>query len=819
MSTRNLEQLFNPRCLVAMTGPALPGSKEKLLLDNLARADSRSRVYVVGGGQSPGGRLIAVDRLEAVPEAIDILLYARPLARIGEIFPAANLDRVANLVLLGFDDPDEPGLLDRVATWARERRVRVLGNNSIGLLLPQRRLNASYHPAMPHPGNIALISQSGALITSILDIARERHIGFSHVVSTGNLLDIDFGDLIDYLGDDDQVDAIALYLENLRQVKKFLSACRQAARQKPIIALKSGRHPRIQKILRRRPSSRQLGSSTAYESAFRRAGIISLGSINELLTAGVTLSSRNIPHGNSFAIITNSDALGLFSVDQLLFRRRQPAPINPRLRRELQNIIPGNPDKNPIYVGATANNKIFADAITAALTAGNFAALIILIVSNGFCRPAEIVATVAAESQRHPVKLFYAWLGGSSFLQHQAREFMRRRIPVYFSLEEALDAYYYSSRYRDKQLKLMAIPPFFDDAQPVHKARARQLLAPKLSDQPTRPPAAITRELLHIYGLPVREDNPGGGGKTLQLRLGSNLDPEFGPVISLGLAGPCARFNPEQATMLPPLNPLLNRHLLESSPAGPQLHRYSLTRLHEVMLRFSTLLEDFAEIRHLELHLQVAEDGTVTIAAAAMEVQAASVTAPHHLVIMPYPGQYRSEVRLDDGTRILIRPIKPEDEEKHFAFFHSLSRQTNYYRFFSYRKQLTREQITRFTQIDYDREMAIIALVRENGREKTIGVNRMVYYPHRDRYEFALVVTDAWQGRGVGKILMEKLLAIARDRGLKTIYGQVLAENSRMLRFCRRFGFREVDSEGDVVLLRLELESETAAAGSDDKNA
>lgn len=807
MSTKNLDQLFAPQCLAVIADFCPMGYKEQLLINNLSQLDSRHHIYFVNSPCIPPEvKGIKVDSLEQINEPIDILMFARPLSLVTEIFRCRNIDTVANLILLGFTEESSPELLQKIASEARQHRIRILGSNSIGILIPGRHLNASYHPTMPHPGKIALISQSGALITSILDVAREQNIGFSHVVSIGTLLDIDFGDLIDYLGSNEQITAIALYLENIKNVKKFLSACRSVSRIKPIIALKSGRHPRIQTLVRQRhPGSREVGNSEVYESAFRRAGLISVENIEQLLTASITLSTRNIPYNNRFAIITNSDALGIFAVDQFLFRKLFPTPIGKEMQERLATIIPGNEtEENPIYIGATADNRTFINTTSVALESDNFDALIVLMVINGFIKPHKIVAELEKIRARFPVKIFYAWLGGSHFHRHKARDFLQDDIPVYLSLQESLSAYYYSERYRYKLTKLMAIPPLFDDAAPAQKGRTRQLLAPFLTPGVTPLPECITRELLQTYGIPAPT-----AVKFLEtaveLVVAGSWDPEFGPFISLGLGGSCARFNPESAIMLPPLNTLLARRMIEKSPAGEVLKSYPLDKLDELLLRFSTLLCDFAELRQTRLEIQLDENGKLRLSNASIQVKSSSVAAPKHLAIMPYPSHYQFKETLADGTTMLIRPIKPEDEEKHFAFFHSLSRQTNYYRFFSYRKKLTHEQITRFTQIDYDREMAIIALVEENGKEKTIGVNRLAYYPQEERYEFALVVTDDWQGKGVGKILMEKLLYIARDRGIKTIYGNILAENSKMIRFCLGFGFKEYRSEGDVVLVKLEL--------------
>ena len=810
MSTKNLDQLFAPRCLAVMAD-LCPGSyKEQLLINNLSQLDNQHHVYFIGSPcLPPEAKGMQVDSLEHIEEPIDILIFARPLSTLREVFHYRNSKAIANLILLGFTEESPPELLREILAEARRHKIRILGSNSIGLLIPRRHLNASYHPTMPLHGKIALISQSGALITSILDVAREQDIGFSHVVSIGNLLDIDFGDLIDYLGGNEQIAVIALYMENIKNVKKFLSACRSVSRIKPVIVLKSGRHPRIQALIQQRIVGRQLGSSEVYESTFRRAGIISVDNINQLLTASITLSTRNIPYGSRFAIITNSDALGIFAVDQLLFRKLYPTPMDTKLQARLAAIIPGSEAAgNPINLDATADNALFITTSTTVLEAGNFDALIIIMVVNGFIKPHKIVAELEKIRARFPAKIFYTWLGGSSFHRHKARDFIQNDIPVYLSLQESLSSYYYSERYRYKLTKLMAIPPLFDDAAPVHKGRARQLLAPFLEEKPSLLPENVTRELLHIYGIPtpaVAAAAKNSAQAPVDLAISSRWDPEFGPFIALGLAGTCARFNPETAIMLPPINVLLAQRMINKSPAGEILKTYQLEKLHELLLRFSTLLCDFAALWQARLEIRLAENGTLELKTASIEVKSSSVEAPHHLAIMPYPSHYQFRETLADGTSLLIRPIKPEDEEKHFAFFHSLSRQTNYYRFFSYRKRLSHEQITRFTQIDYDREMAIIALVEENGREKTIGVNRLAYYPQEDRYEFALVVTDDWQGKGVGKILMEKLLYIARDRGIKTIYGNILAENHTMIQFCHRFGFKEYQAEGEVVLVKLEL--------------
>ena len=223
------------------------------------------------------------------------------------------------------------------------------------------------------------------------------------------------------------------------------------------------------------------------------------------------------------------------------------------------------------------------------------------------------------------------------------------------------------------------------------------------------------------------------------------------------------------------------------------------------ILRLASMLTDCPEICKLKFALEETCDKLFQVCYGEIWVKANPVPPPRHLVIMPYPNEYEFHDRLSDGRPLFIRPIRPEDEELHHELFRSLSRQTNYFRFFSYRRHLTHEQAARFTQIDYDREIAIIALLQDRGRPRSIGVNRLSYRPRLDQHEFAIVVADEFQGLGVGAILMQRLLQIARDRRIDVVYGTVLAENLKMIDFCRAFGFVIDHQEGENIIFRLEL--------------
>jgi acyl-CoA synthetase (NDP forming)/RimJ/RimL family protein N-acetyltransferase len=808
MSIHNLDRLLDPHSIALIADLEPPGYKEQLLLHHLAAAPAGINIYVVAPRNfSPPERLVPVAALEDIPEAIDILLVARPPAAVPRLLADHREPVIGTMILLGFTGGTIPAdLQETISRVTRQKKIRLLGPNSIGCLLPHLPLNLSFHPRLPPAGRIALISQSGALITAVLEDARQYMVGFSRVVNLGTFLDIDFGDLLDWLGDDDHTTVVLLYVEYIHNVKKFLSACRSVARIKPVIALKSGRSPDVRRHIGRR-SIAIPGDPAVYECAFRRAGVITVETMGELLTAGIALAGGAVPAGDRYALITNSDALGSLALDHLIDRHLYPRPPSTELAARLTPLVVSAPGELPIAVSGSTDSRQFSDAVIACLHAMEHDAIIVIMVNNGFIAPHRIAARVREMTRNYPGTVYYAWLGGSSSHRHQADASKRQSFPVYFNLEDVINAYTYGERYRRKRVGMMAMVPQLDHTRQVDPEMVHNLLAPYAGASPTPLPAAAAEHLLNWFGIqpapfPASQDQP-------RLRAGIRRDAEFGPYIYIGIGDPCATFAPGNAIMLPPLNRLLARWLIDRSPAAPALEDPARRGgLEDLLLAISALICQTALIVAVDLELAGIPNAAFGVVHAAITVQASRVSAPGHLMIMPYPNQYTWHQRLADGTPVTIRPIRPEDEERHLALFHSLSPRTNYYRFFSYRRKLDRAQLTRFTQIDYDREMAIIAVVRDednNGAERTIGVSRLAYHPHSGRHEFAIVVTDAWQGRGVGRILMDRLLEIAADRHITTIHGIVLAENERMLTFCRRYGFQTVGRDGVTILLRLDL--------------
>jgi acetyltransferase len=810
MTVYNLEYLFAPRTLAMVGHFAEPSSKEGSILKNLcaSRCESLDVFDLDGQGRAEGyaERASWHRGLEDVGHSVDVLVAALSVREVAGIIDECARLRVKNIVLTrrrmrGEDEEYE----EEIRRKARSAGIRLLGLNSSGLIVPGVQLNTFSFEADPADGRIALLSQSGSIASSILDRAQERKIGFSHVVSLGSLLDIDFGDAIDYLVWEQNVRCVLLSIENLVAVKKFLSACRAAARAKPIVAIKGGRSALGGEIIAKH-TGKPAGEDKVYDTAFRRAGIIRVETIGELLSSGEALARKGVPKGERLGIITNSGGIGVLIADSLSLKGLPIPQLSPELRAQLERYAaPYSGSLNPLCLGGDVDASRYVEVIDAYLRSGEFHAVMVVMVLGGAFSPRAVAERVRHRAASANVDLVYVWLGNRSEHEESARRLAEQGDTIYYSVEEATTAYAYSVRYRDMLSKIVVVPPRFDHALAYRQREAREHVSKLLEGDREAPKEHEAGELLELYGIPV--DPMPRGEVEYELKAGVRTDLEFGPYLFLGVGGRMARVVREESVILPPLNRLLAGRLIEKSGLAERLDLSSeaVENLEEIIVRISQLVVDFPEIYDLEVNpLALAEEGFIACRAR-LRLRDRGLRSPDHLATAPYPNQYEFVERLRDGRSVQVRPIRPEDAASHYEFVRSLSSQTLYNRFFGVRRQLSDQEMVRFTQIDYDREIAIIATVEDEGREVTIGVNRVSYDPHEATYEFSVVVADAWQGTGVGAILMEKLLYIARDRGIRSIYGLVLPGNRKMLGLATRFGFTVAEHDADTVTIRVDL--------------
>ena len=280
-----------------------------------------------------------------------------------------------------------------------------------------------------------------------------------------------------------------------------------------------------------------------------------------------------------------------------------------------------------------------------------------------------------------------------------------------------------------------------------------------------------------------------------EILLGAKRDPDFGPVILFGMGGIFTEIMRDKALGLPPMNRLLARRLMQQTKTHMLLQGYrnrppaDLEQIEELIVRLSQFLVDFPEILELDMNPVLVKNGKLVVVDSRLLISKIDIVSPLHLVISPYPAENEYRMITEGDIAVFIRPIKPEDATLYLDFFRSLSPTSIYFRFFGVLKELPATMLSRFTQIDYDREIALVAIDEGSKGERILGVARIIGDPDGREGEFAVLVGDSWQGKGIGSSLLRKCLLIAEKRGFKRIYGTVLSENKNMLALGKKLGF------------------------------
>ncbi len=854
------KDLFNPKTIAVIGNFKEPTCRAITLIDNIQIPDL-DNFYKIN---------YDLDEIKNFKNNLDLLIITVPLKDIPDIIDSFSNIKIKNIIItsgkITIDDDFYEGL---IVEKLKKRNIKLLGMHSFGFMCINKGLNISLFPELPAKGEIAFISQSGAVIHSIIDMTKDRGIGFSYMIDIGTLAGIDFGDAIDYLAYQNDVKTILLFIENLKHPRKFLSAVRAVAKVKPIILIKTGKSEVGKKIIKY-STGKTPGDDLVYDIAFRRAGAVRVNDFAELFICGDILSKKKISYGEKLCIISNAKTLNILISDILEEKGFILPELSENLKNELKKIIFENHMiMNPIDLTMNADNQSIVHTIEKCFFSEEFQTLMVVLLLNRFIDPVFIIKTTKEFMKKYrKCKIIYICIGGKKEERIKLKELQTEDILVFFNLEYAVNSYYYSIKYFRSLEKQIAFTPSFDKDIVYDKEKVSEIIHDLIQKNKYILSDYESKQILSFYGINVNEtyicsnfneakkivkklgfpvvlklDEFIKGEKgykyinneetlnhfykklneiiknrkiktkfniqkmifdiDFEFRIGMETDIEFGPYIYLSYKG---GFN--KVIMLPPLNRFLAQRLiakLKDFERLKQKNLINLLELEEILVRISHLISNHSEIYRIIIDPVLVSNKKIHIVNAFIELKETKVKAPQHLAIRPYPSEYEFLEKLPDGTEVFIRPIRPEDEPLHIEFFYSLSRQTQYYRFFTYTSQITHEQIAMFTHVDYDREIAIVALIKENGKEKIIGVNRLSYIPYEDKYEFAIVVTDAWQGKGVAKILMEKLIYIAKDRNIKKIYGTVLAENRKMINFVKKFGFKIIGFEGETVYIMLEL--------------
>jgi len=900
MSTYRIDHIFNPRSVALVGGSPRRYSVGRAVLRNLRSAGFGGAIGLVNQHYKEIESIAAVKNINDLPVTPDLAIIATPPESVPELIADVGSGGCAAAIILTAGLGHGSGSLSEAAERAaRINGVRLVGPNCLGVLVPERKLNASFAASFPSPGDLVLISQSGAIAAGLIEWAAPRSVGFSAIVSIGDQLDVDFGDLLDHFALDRATRAILLYIESIKDARKFMSAARAAARTKPVVVVKAGRHTRAAAAARTHTGA-LAGADSVYDAAFRRAGLLRVLDLEELFAATETLGRVKRLSGKRLAILTNGGGIGVLAVDRLMDlddRVGMLAAIGPGAMAKLDAALPAIWSRgNPVDIAGDADASRYVAALDALLADDENDAVMVMNVATALASSPEAAAAVAKSVCTHrdtlgsPKPVFAVWVGDRG---EASKQFEAAGIPHYSSESDAVAGFGHLVRYREALDILMETPPSLPEDFTPEIATARSVVTDVLAARRSWLNPMEAAKLLSAYSIAIAPAVPAlspeeaaraaapflNNGQPIALKIHSpdivhksdlggvrlNLaspsavqqaaaemldrvraakpsariagvtvhpmiirpmarelivgvadDATFGPVVVFGRGGTAVEMINDKALALPPLDLKLAHELISRTRVSRVLKAYrdvpaaDETALALVLVKLAQLVADVPEIREIDLNPLLSDHtGAIAIDAriAVAPIEKAGHRFPGHprFAIRPYPKEWERSRHLLNGTALLVRPVRPEDERLYGPFFARVTPNDLRLRFFTPIKEFSHVFIARMTQLDYARAMAFVALDQRTG--DLLGVGRLHANADYNRAEYAVLVRSDVKGQGLGWLLMQTILEYARSEGLGRIEGQVLNENTTMLTMCRELGFSVSADPQDPgsCLVRLEL--------------
>jgi len=876
--TLNLDKIFNPRSVAIIGASDEEGTVGYALMKNFTEHGFEGKIYPVNIRKTEILGLKAYQTVEQIPEPVDLAIIATPAKTVPDVVEQCGKAGIKGIIIIsaGFKEigPEGKALEDKIQEIKKKHGLRIIGPNCLGVIRPSIRLNATFISKMPKPGNIAFISQSGALGSAILDWAIHENIGFSNFVSVGSMIDVDFGDLIDYFGTDQKTRSILMYIEGLTDARKFMSATRHFARTKPIIVVKTGKYTESAKAAASHTGS-LTGEDIIYDAAFKRAGIVRVDEIEDLFNCAEVLGTQPLPKGPNLAIITNAGGPGVMATDALIAKGGKLAKLSQKTIEFLDSILPHYWSRgNPIDILGDAKADRYKAVIEACLNDENVDGIVIIYTAQAVAEPVEIAKSIVelCKSRGYQNKTILTSFMGYGAVEEANRIFNENNIPTYSTPEQAIKTYHYMCQYKrnlellyetPEELPVDIVPPkrslmvimrnvamenreILNEAEakafleyynfPVVKTKVAQtedeaatfasqlgypvvlkILSPQIIHKTDAGGVALdikseneVRDTFNRLIEKAKEYNPDAEilGVTVQpmikkqgyeVIIGAKTDPLFGPVILFGMGGVGVELFKDFAIGIPPLNQTLVRRMMEETKVYQLLKGYrnvppaNIKLLEEIIVRFSQMLVDFPQLKEVDINPLFINEKEAFAIDARIVIDKERVFAklePHqHLVITPYPKKYETLWKLRDSRTVLLRPIKSEDEPLWLEMFQNFSEESIRYRFFQIIKDTPHETRVRYCNIDYDREIAIVPELTEEGRRKILGVVRVSIEPDGKAGEIAFIVADPWQGLGLGTKLVDYAIEICKEREIETLYAIILPDNYRAMNLMKKMGF------------------------------
>jgi Acyl-CoA synthetase (NDP forming) len=884
-----LSATLAPRAIAVIGASELPGSVGRALVENLQSFGDR--VFLVNSKRTTVLGQKAFSKIGNVPADVDLAVIATPAATVPKIVgecAAANV-KGAVIISAGFKECGPAGVELEKQILAQRGRMRIIGPNCIGVMLPHIGLNATFAKPLALPGNIGFISQSGALCTAILDWSLSNQLGFSAFISIGSMLDVNWGDLIYHLGDDPHTRSILLYMESVGDARSFLSAAREVALTKPIIVIKVGRTKAAAKAAASHTGA-LTGSDEVLDAAFRRVGVLRVDTIAELFDIAELLGKQPRPAGPRLAIVTNGGGPGVLATDALIECGGKLAELSPQSYDALDKLLPPHWSRgNPVDILGDADADRYQKAVDIVAHDQNNDGLLAILTPQAVTESSATAEKLRSFGKLKTKPFLASWIGGTG-VAPGAAILNGANIPTFEYPDAAARAFCAMWRY-SRNLDALYETPALSEGVGIKKANAEKIIHRARNAGRTLLTEVESKEILAAYGIPVvqtriaksekdavdlakkiggavvlkihseiithKSDVDGvklnlhganavrrayreikaavaGGvdpgtvvnargcngahgtplpkaflGVTVQpmiasdgyeLILGSSIDAQFGPVLLFGAGGYFVEVFKDRALGLPPLNRTLARRLMEQTQIYTALKGFrgraavDLAALEELLVRFSQLVIEQRRIKQIDINPLLASTEQIIALDARIILHERKID-PDNLpraVIRPYPTEYIRKWKIDN-VPVTIRPIRPEDEPLMIEFHKTLSERSVQFRYFgalSLEQRTMHERLRRVCFVDYDREIALVAEQEDrNGHSPLLGVGRLIKEHEIDEAEFAILVGDPWQGKGLGTELLKLLVQIGRKEHVRRIVGYIARENMLMKQVSEDVGF------------------------------
>ena len=882
MGTHFLDSLFDPKAIAVFGASKRPDSVGNRVFNNIRQAGFSGELYAINPKYRHLYHQPCYRSITAINKHVDLAVIATPAKTVLEILHECGKHGVRAVIIISasssVDKSNRMAMNNAVLEVAREYRMRILGPNCLGLIRPVVGLNATFSKNTAKPGQLALISQSGALCTSILDWAASHDIGFSAIVSLGDAADIDFGDILDYLAQDPKTSSILLYVEGVRDARCFMSGLRIAARMKPVVVIKAGRHAEGLRAAITHTGA-MVGADDVFGAALQRAGVVRAMTIEQLFSAAQLLASRHRVNGNRLAIVTNGGGLGVMATDRVIDLGVNLAKLSEDTITQLNKRLPPQWSRaNPVDLLGDASAERYQVAVKACLDDPAVDGVLVMLSPQAMTDTVACAQAVIDAQQANGKPVLTCWMGEQQ-VEVANKLFSQHHLPNFPNPESSVEAFAYLTAHYQNQQLLMQVPSPLVAHSASDVDGARLIIESVLTEKRSVLTITESKALLHAFAIPITQSvqcfsasdalvaaetigfpvamkinskdithkSDFGGirlnianarairntynelieavhskypeakieGVTVEamylaphgreLLVGVIRDPVFGPAITFGAGGIQVEALRDRAVALPPLNTFLAEKMISQTYVAQllgslrNLPAVKMDALVQVLRRVSEMVCKLPEITSLDINPLIADENGVMALDARIVVESPSPSLDRyeHMAIHPYPDHLVSQWQLSDGTNIKIRPIRPEDASIEQSFVRELSPQSKYFRFMQGLNELTPEMLVRFTQLDYSRELALIAVLESPEQETELGVSRYVMNPDGVSCEFALVVADKWHHKGIGSNLMSALIEAARQSGIKRMEGEILANNHNMLKLTEGLGFSVHTSADD----------------------